>query len=447
MRVVLSLLVVGWLSACGLSAHAQNPAAHDFTSTPRAPQIAAWLADLDHEEFARREAAAQHLRAAGSQAIETLAAGALAESPEVAWRSGEILKQIALDGDEATLDRVAAALSSASHAGRPGMHGLVAEIRARLVEARRERAVAAIRKLGGQISGGSAEGALGVDVEFFMAAPIVMAEEAFEIELAEVEAVEEAPAAADADPAEAPEREIPKIDLDAVVEKALRAVPKIEVEEQRVVEGAVVIEEPVLVDAVLEADAIEFFGPAIAFDVFPGVGGAEPGVSMGLSLDARWSGGDAGLTAVADLPEITMVAINQAKIGDKGLEQIAKLPRLRSLNITQTEFSLDTLRAFHRARPAVSLFCQGTAMLGIHADRGGDCTLTSVYPGSGAAEAGLQTGDKIVTIDGAEIRDFAELTIAVYTKKAGETLRIAYERGGQRHNTDVVLKPRAVLEP
>jgi hypothetical protein len=446
MRVVL-LVMLSWLSAGGLSAHAQNPTANEFTSSSHTSQFAAWLADLDHDDFARRETAAQHLRSAGSQAIETVAAGALAESPEVAWRSGEILKQIALDGDEATLDRVAAALSTASHSGRPGMHGLVAEIRARLVEVRRERAVAAIRKLGGQISGGSAEGAMGIDVGLFMAepafaAPVVIEEEAFAIEAAEVE-VEAAPAAADADPAEAPQGEVPVIDLDAVVAKALRTVPKIEVAEERVVEGALVIEEPVLV----EMEALALVGPAIAFDVFPGADAAESGVSMGLSLDANWRGGDAGLAAVADLPEITMVSINQATIGDKGLEQIARLPRLRSLTIMQTAFSEDTLRALHRAKPTMSLFCQGSAMLGIHADRGGDCTLTSVYPGSGAAEAGLKTGDKIVAIDGVEIRDFAELTISVYKRQAGEKLRIAYERDGKQHTTNVELKPRDVLEP
>jgi membrane-associated protease RseP (regulator of RpoE activity) len=445
MRVVFSLVVLGWLSAWGLSAHAQIPAAQEFTSATRGSQLAAWLADLDHEEFARREAAAQQLRAAGPPAIEILAAGATGESPEVAWRSGEILKQIALDGDDATLDRVAAALSAVGHADRPGMHGLVAEIRTRLVEVRRERAVAVIRKLGGQISGGSAEGAFGVDVGFILAepafaAPMVIAEDAFAIEVAEVEAV---PDAADADPAEAPQGEVPAIDLDAVVAKALRAVPKIEVAEERVIEGGVVIEEPVL----LEADAMAFFGPAIAFDAFPGAEAAEPGASMGLSLDANWRGGDAGLAAVADLPEITVVSISQATIGDKGLEQLAKLPRLRSLTITQTEFSADVLRALHRAKPAMSLFCQGSAMLGIHADRGGDCTLTSVYPGSGAAEAGLQTGDKIITIDGVEIRDFAELTISVYTRKAGDKLVIAYERDGKQHTATVELKPRAVLEP
>jgi hypothetical protein len=82
MRVVFLFTMAIWVMAWGtvMFAGAEEHA-------PQAAQLSAWLAELDHDEFARREAAAQHLRAAGPRAIETLATGALAASPEVAWRS------------------------------------------------------------------------------------------------------------------------------------------------------------------------------------------------------------------------------------------------------------------------------------------------------------------------------------------------------------------------
>jgi S1-C subfamily serine protease len=86
-------------------------------------------------------------------------------------------------------------------------------------------------------------------------------------------------------------------------------------------------------------------------------------------------------------------------------------------------------------------------MVGIHADTGGSCVLTSVYGGSGAADAGLMEGDKIIAIDGVEIRDFSELTISVYGHGVGEKLKIEYEREGQRKTAQVELKARSVLEP
>lgn len=93
------------------------------------------------------------------------------------------------------------------------------------------------------------------------------------------------------------------------------------------------------------------------------------------------------------------------------------------------------------------MFCQGEAMMGIHADTTGSCTLTSVYPGSGAADAGLQAGDKIVTIDGLDVRDFSELTISVYGRGVGEKLKIDFERDGKQQTAQVELRARKVLEP
>jgi S1-C subfamily serine protease len=144
---------------------------------------------------------------------------------------------------------------------------------------------------------------------------------------------------------------------------------------------------------------------------------------------------------------VTSISIQGAKLGDAALAHIAALPKLSSINIHGTVFSIRALRVLHKAKPTASLFCQGDAMVGIHADRGGSCVLTSVYPSSGAADAGLREGDKIVAIDGVEIRDFAELTISVYGHKVGEKLKIEYQRDGQRHTAQVELKSRSVLEP
>src|SRR4030095_9813918 len=110
-------------------------------------------------------------------------------------------------------------------------------------------------------------------------------------------------------------------------------------------------------------------------------------------------------------------------------------------------FSVAALRELHKARPNTYLFCQGEAMVGIHADTGGSCVLPRVSPGAGAPDAGLRQGDKILAIEGVEIRDFSELTISVYGHKVGEKLKIEYERDGKRDVAHVELKARSVLEP
>jgi S1-C subfamily serine protease len=85
-------------------------------------------------------------------------------------------------------------------------------------------------------------------------------------------------------------------------------------------------------------------------------------------------------------------------------------------------------------------------MLGVHCDTGGACVLTSVYYGSGAFEAGLADGDKIVAVDGLAISDFSDLTIAIYPHGAGDKIKVEFERATERKTTTVTLKSRNVLE-
>jgi hypothetical protein len=170
-------------------------------------------------------------------------------------------------------------------------------------------------------------------------------------------------------------------------------------------------------------------------------------VAESLSLDANWRGGDKGLAVLRDLPEIAMINIQGAKLTDEALTHVAALPKLRNITIRETKFSAAALRKLHRAKPEAYMYCQGSAMMGIHAETTGSCVLTGVYPGSGSADAGLQVGDKIVAIDDLDVRDFSELTIAVYARKAGEKLKIEFERDGKRQTVHVELRERKVLEP
>lgn len=79
----------------------------------------------------------------------------------------------------------------------------------------------------------------------------------------------------------------------------------------------------------------------------------------------------------------------------------------------------------------------------------------SVTPGKPAARAGLQGGDRIVTIGGEKIEDFDDLKMAI-NLHAGTALRVEYLRNGVRHqttltpereNTDLGPIGRAYLVP
>lgn len=428
-------------------------------------QLRTWLAELGDEDYARREAATQQLQAAGDQAINVLAEGAMSASPEAAWRAGEALRRIAISGNAETIDRVAAALERVGRQGREGTAQVVAEIRARQKQLRHDRAAAIIRRSGGRLSG-TADGleAMGVDVGFLplLPLPIVEEEKLLEpvLEVAETIEPPEAPAELEAKPAEPAIADVPSADVLGTEIEVLPA--REEIEEFRELESSPLgapekLAEPIEEAAEVAVDVAPGFIEVEGFDAaalvmmggFGGFGGMVPdeGVPMeSLALDAQWRGGDKPLEVLRDLPDIGSISIAGAKLSDASLKHIAALPRLARIDIRGTKFSVAALRELHRAKPKANLFCQGEAMVGIHADRGGACVLTSVYAGSGAADAGLKEGDKIVAIDGVEIRDFSELTISVYARDVGDKLKVEFERGGKRHVTSVELKARSVLE-
>ena len=69
-----------------------------------------------------------------------------------------------------------------------------------------------------------------------------------------------------------------------------------------------------------------------------------------------------------------------------------------------------------------------------------------VYYGSGAYEAGLAQGDEIVAVDGHKVADFSDLTIAVFTHKPGEKLKVEFKRGGELKSAEALLKDRRLVE-
>ncbi len=66
--------------------------------------------------------------------------------------------------------------------------------------------------------------------------------------------------------------------------------------------------------------------------------------------------------------------------------------------------------------------------------------IESVLSGSGASEAGLQPGDRIVSIDGASTATFEDLR-SVTADLEGETVPVVYVRDGETLETDLTLDP------
>ncbi|SDQ34191.1 Do/DeqQ family serine protease [Chryseobacterium soldanellicola] len=66
--------------------------------------------------------------------------------------------------------------------------------------------------------------------------------------------------------------------------------------------------------------------------------------------------------------------------------------------------------------------------------------VTTVTDDSGAQDAGIKIGDIITKIDGMAITDFADLSVAVGSKRPGDKVQVTYIRNGKENTANVTLK-------
>jgi serine protease Do len=66
-----------------------------------------------------------------------------------------------------------------------------------------------------------------------------------------------------------------------------------------------------------------------------------------------------------------------------------------------------------------------------------------VTPNGGAAKAGMQAGDVIVSIDGRNIKDGDDLVADISARRVGSTVKLGYLRDGKQETANVVIGDRA----
>jgi len=69
--------------------------------------------------------------------------------------------------------------------------------------------------------------------------------------------------------------------------------------------------------------------------------------------------------------------------------------------------------------------------------------VSTVTPSGGAAKAGVEPGDVIVSIDGREIKDGDDLVNDISARKVGSTVKLGYIRSGKQNAANVVIGDRA----
>jgi serine protease Do len=100
-------------------------------------------------------------------------------------------------------------------------------------------------------------------------------------------------------------------------------------------------------------------------------------------------------------------------------------------------------------RGSIGISFQGNVPAAVSREYGfanGGVLVNSVTPGKGAAKAGIQFGDVIISIDGKPIKDGDELVADISARKVGSTVELGYLRDGKQHTASVLIGDRSQLE-
>ena len=144
-----------------------------------------------------------------------------------------------------------------------------------------------------------------------------------------------------------------------------------------------------------------------------------------LQTDAAINSGNSGGALINQYGEV--IGINSVKLSQTGVEGMGF-----AIAISEAKPIIEDLMqtGYVTGRPLVGISIQSTPY---------GLFIASVQEGSGAAEAGLQMGDMIITVDGKEVESTTEINEIRDTKKPGDYLDFVISRNGDKKEVSVKL--------
>ena len=170
---------------------------------------------------------------------------------------------------------------------------------------------------------------------------------------------------------------------------------------------------------------------------------------------------DDTLQSIGDYKNIRSIMFKDTEVDDVALKSIELLKNIKYLNLVTCKFPMKSFRQLRKSRPDIKIDFSGQAFFGVrgtpvgigrpmvigpdgnivptdHSQSGG-ALISDVIAQSGAARAGIETGDIIEFINGETIVQFEDLRLHIAQYRAGDKLQVGILRNGEAIELEVEL--------
>jgi hypothetical protein len=392
-RISIGLAV--WLAGWGVVAaqEAANPAAKK--PAPPAEHVAAWIRQLDADEFLIRETAMLQLLEAGPTVLPSLKPVLNAGSLEATSRALWLLRQFALTADFDAQDQAGTLLAElAARKETPALARRAAAALEELQQQRRVKALAELEAMGAKVSRGQVLNGLPLD------------ESVLSLEIgADFKGEQD--------------------DLRRL--KWVYDVPVLILAGEKITDGWVKH-----AAAMPNLYELHLYQARVTDDALTPFAGQDP--------------------EAAGPSPLAQVGLYYTRVGDDALKPLAKLPLLRFVKLYGTQVTAKGVDELVRASGLIKsrIDRRRGAFLGIGSlPIEGACVIERVHGGSPAEKGGLARDDVIVRFGDARVTNFEGLTALIAEREVGEEVemelrRRAHDEQGNQVERRVVTKVKLV---
>jgi hypothetical protein len=338
-------------------------------TSPAPEQVQSWIGQLSAERFADRELATQKLIDAGQAAIVPVAALVNSPEREAAERALFVLRKLAVADDEATEDAARTVLERLARDEQARASRRARQVLAEINLVRQDRAIAAIRRLGGTVEESTYNQFIGVWQLVTQ----------YNVTIGEGWTGGEQGL------------------------KYLRWLP--------------------------ELQSLTLRGPQVGDAWLKSLEGIE---KLNMVEVNRADISDAGISVFKSLPNLRVLSLKYSPVTDQAVDDLKQIKVVSVIRLYGTKITTegaDVLRAAG-AEANVQIDYRRGGFLGIGCQQTeAGCTISQVHPDSAAEKAGIQAGDIVLEYDGQVVSDFMALTALIGKNSAGDKVKIKLRRG------------------